>query len=113
MTSSYDTDFRNLLDQIRLNNPKTADKLEQIVPPYGTRAAFYAAFVIICLEARMQERGMSAINTLTSQDLDNFTYFEYTKHHPQAYIYFDDVLNTYKMDCAQRFRQGGMRPAAV
>ncbi len=106
MATAYDPQLQNLLEELRPISLQTVVKLEQIVADYGARAAFYAAFVIVCLEARVQERGYQAVSDVTTQDLSNFTYFEYTKQNPQAQACFTDMLETYKTDCKRRFAKG-------
>jgi hypothetical protein len=82
---------------------QAADKLLQIEAVHGTRAAFYAAFVIVCLEARGQQSNFRMIMEMQLADLNNFTFFEYTKGDRQALTEFAEVLSCYQADCRRRF----------
>nr|AUN37609.1 hypothetical protein [uncultured bacterium] len=79
----------------------------------GARAAFYAAFVIVCLEARGHQSSFGVITNLTTGDLNNFTYFEYTKENPRGMASFDEVLVSYQADCQRRTAADHNSPAAV
>ncbi len=113
MADSYESQFQLLLEEIRPLSPRAAEKLMQIDSLLGARAAFYAAFVIVCLEARGRQSNYRVISTQTTGDLNNFTYFEYTKDDPQAVAEFREVLAYYQADCKRRFNLDDPSPAAV
>jgi len=99
MADSYESQFQLLLEEIRPISPQTADKLLQIESVFGARAAFYAAFVIVCLEARGKQSNYHTILRLTTGELSNFTFFEYTQENPQAIEEFSQALACYQDDC--------------
>ena len=103
MADSYEAQFQLLLEEIRPISPQAAEQLVQMNAELGARAAFYAAFVIVCLEARGKQSNYHSISNLTTGDLDNFTYFEYTKENPQAMASFTQVLTSYQADFGRRF----------
>jgi hypothetical protein len=114
MADNYASQFQLLLEEIRPISPRAAEKLIQIDTVLGARAAFYAAFVIVCLEARGKQSNYRVISSLTTGDLNNFTYFEYTQGKPEAVTEFNEVLASYQADCQNRFNfQDRNSPAAV
>ena len=113
MADSYESQFQFLLEEVRSISPQAATKLLQIQTQFGARIAYYAAFVIVCLEARAKKTDYRAVLNLTIQELDNFTYFEYAKENPQAVSEFSEMLTSYQADCQRRFAQDSNSPAAV
>ena len=113
MADSYESQFHQLLEEVREFSPQVVEKLIDIDALLGARAAFYAAFVIVCLEARGKQSNYRTVSTLTTGDLNNFTYFEFTKGNPQAVLEFDEALAAYQADCQRRFASNEDTPAAV
>jgi hypothetical protein len=102
MPENYESQFHLLLEDIHPVSPHAAEKLMQIEAALGARAAYYAAFVIVCLEARGKQTNYRLISSLTPDELSNFTFFEYTKESPQAISAFSEVLSSYKVDSQRR-----------
>ena len=113
MADSYESQFQLLLEEIRPISAQAAEKLVQMDSLLGARAAFYAAFVIVCLEARGRQSNYRVVSNLTTGDLNNFTYFEYTKGKPEALAEFNEVLACYQADCKRRFDLDKNSPAGV
>jgi hypothetical protein len=103
MADSYESQFQLLHEEVNVFSPQAANKLLQIKAALSARAAFYAAFVIVCLEARGKQSNYRIVSSLTTGDLNNFTYFEFTKGDPQAVSEFSEALAYYQADCKQRF----------
>jgi hypothetical protein len=113
MADSYQSQLQLLLEEIRPVSLQAAEKLIQMDSTLGARAAFYAAFVIVCLEARGKQSNYRIVSTLTTGDLSNFTYFEFTKGKPEGIEAFNEVLACYQADCQRRFPLNVDHPAAV
>ena len=113
MADTYEAQFHSLLEDIRPVSPQAAEKLLQLQALLGSQAAFYAAFVIVCLEARGQQTNFRTVTHLQTDELTNFTYFEYTKGNPQAESGFAEVLASYQADSQHRFGSDNITAAAV
>ncbi|MEO8392195.1 MAG: hypothetical protein ABI700_04305 [Chloroflexota bacterium] len=98
MRASYDMAFEDLYQQICEYSPQAALKLEPISIAYGAQAAYYAAFIIGYLHAKVEILGYKAIRDLTPAQLEEFTFFEYVKMEPQAVALFDDMLATFQKE---------------
>jgi len=113
MADSYESQLQLLLEEIRPVSLQAAEKLIQLDSLLGARAAFYAAFVIVCLEARGRQSNYRIVSTLTTGELNNFTYFEYTQGKPEAISAFNEVLTCYQADCQRRLSLNQSASAAV
>ena len=113
MADSYESQFQLLLEEVHAFSLQTAEKLVQLNSLLGSRAAFYATFVIVCLEARGKQSNYRTVSTLTTGDLNNFTFFEYTKGNPQAVAAFEEALACYQADCQRRFASDQNASAGV
>ncbi|MEO8394248.1 MAG: hypothetical protein ABI700_14755 [Chloroflexota bacterium] len=98
MRASYEMAFEDLYQQICAYSPRTAGQLDPISIAYGAQAAYYAAFIIVYLHAKVEILGYKAIQDLTPAQLEEFTFFEYVKMEPQAVGLFDDVLATFQKE---------------
>ena len=95
----------NLLQEIMRYSPVTEALIEQIRVQYGSQLAFYAAFVIVCLEARVQQEGYRAVERIKLDDLRSYTFFEMidTQENPLVLAMFNEALTYYKQACHRRF----------
>ena len=103
-TDGLRVSFEDLLQRIRQYSPITAIKLEQIYDTYGVRAGFYGATALIWLKARIDKKGYKSILELTSDETQEFTFFQHMRHDEEATGHFIEML-----DC---FR-GEQRPVTV
>jgi hypothetical protein len=83
-------------------SPKTAALIEQIRVQTNDQLGFYAAFIIVCLEARVQKEGLRALQNLRLSDLRSYTFFEHGNINDDEHILFMNALETYCLDCRQR-----------
>jgi hypothetical protein len=72
--------------------------LEQLKAGCGVQMAYYAAFVIVCLKAQQGLPVPKPLDTLTSADLRDFTFFEVAKDNQAAVELFDQCLVGYRTD---------------
>ncbi len=100
-TTNYDTPFRDLNEQIREFSPHSAHLLNHMQAQCGARAAYYAAFILICLQAKSEESNYPVINDLDQRNLEAFTFFDYCREDPVALQLFNDVLDCYRADLLQ------------
>jgi len=96
MADQYEVAFRDLREQIAAYSPKTVRILESIQSEGGSQAAYYAAFVIVCIHARSKVDGYRSLNVLSEIEVKDFTFFEYVRGNPQALNLFSNALQTFK-----------------
>ena len=113
VADDYEVPFRNLLDEIQAVSPETAQKLDSMLSEFGSKVAYYAAFVIACLEVRIQQADYYSVIHATVSELSDFTFFEYVNNQPYALTLFTDLLTTYQDACRRRYEQQRNSPAAV
>lgn len=100
--STYQEPYESLLSEIMQYSPETAALIEQIRTQSNDQLGFYAAFIIVCLEARVQKEGLRVIQSLTVSDLRSYTFFELGDTHDDEHRLFMMALETYRLDCRQR-----------
>jgi hypothetical protein len=98
MTTYYEDAFEDLRDEIHQYSPSAVRMLEQLKAGCGVQMAYYAAFVIICLKAQQGLPVPKPLDTVTSADLKDFTFFEVAKDDQAAISLFDEALNSYRSD---------------
>ncbi|HVU11623.1 MAG TPA: hypothetical protein VHD90_10105 [Phototrophicaceae bacterium] len=98
MAEQYSTAFQELLSQINTYSPRAAQILESILAEGGARAAYYAAFVIVCIHARTEDASYRGETTWSIDQLRNFTFFDYVMDNPQVLSLFNQALNLYNID---------------
>lgn len=101
MSNSYEHPFHDLNDEIRQFSPQSALTLETLKTQCGTQAAYYAAFILICLQAKAEQSPSENLLVVNSEDLQAFTFFEFCRHDPLALSLFDEVLAHYQNDLRQ------------
>ncbi len=79
MTSGYEHPFHDLNDEIRQFSPQSAVTLEILRTQCGTQAAYYAAFILICLQAKAEQASAESQLETRSEDLQAFTFFEFCR----------------------------------
>jgi len=98
MAGYYEVAFRDLREQIAVYSPKTARILESIQSEGGAQAAYYAAFVIVCIYARSKVDGYRSLSTLSEIEVKDFTFFQYVSGNTQALNLFSNALQTFKTE---------------
>ena len=98
MAEQYNSAFNELHDQIIIYSPKAARILDFILAEAGAQAAYYAAFVLVCIHAREEASTYKVTDDLNLGQVQNFTFFEYTKGDAKALSLFSEMLNTYKSE---------------
>lgn len=101
MATGYDIPYRDLNEQIREFSPRSADLLNELQYQSGSQVAYYAAFILICLQAKTEESGYPIMLDLDPRNLEAFTFFEYCKDNPIALALFNEILDTYRNDLVQ------------
>lgn len=64
----------------------------------GQQAAYYAAFILICLQATTEYSYNKPLGEFTSADFGDFAFFEIAKEDERALALFEDVLRVYQSD---------------
>lgn len=101
MTSSYERPFHDLNDEIREFSLESAVTLEILKAQCGTQAAYYAAFILICLQAKAEQSDAASLLQMSSEDLQAFTFFEFCRNDGLALELFEEVLAHYQEDLRQ------------
>lgn len=97
MAESYAASFDQLCEQIKVYSPSAVHMLDHLKVQCGVQAAFYAAFVIVCVH---ENEGMMPTNPkkTDTSELQSFTFFEFVKADPTALAIFEDVLSCYRRE---------------
>jgi hypothetical protein len=98
MSANIETQYHTLLQEIRLQSPRTSVWLEQIYKNYGTQAGCYASVAIVWLHARIEFYGEHGTAPLSEADVQSFTYFQEMKKQPEALALFRNMLQTYLIE---------------
>jgi hypothetical protein len=98
MATGYDTPYRDLNEQISEFSPRSANLLNELQYHCGSQVAYYAAFILICLQAKAEESGYPIMRDLDQRNLEAFTFFEYCKDNPIALTLFNEILDCYRSD---------------
>ena len=99
MNGPYERMYRKHFGSIAQSHPQTASKLQSVKRQFGTHAAYHAAALIICLEARMEISGMEAVGFLSEEDLEEFTYFRTMRSNIPALELLVEVLECHVLEC--------------
>lgn len=102
MMSTYDTPFQDLQAQIFEFSPRSAELLSHLQAQCGSRLAYYAAFILICLQTKAEESGYLVVQELDPRNLESFMFFEYARDNPAAISLFNEILDSYRSDQASR-----------
>jgi len=103
MGDVYEAGYQSFAQEIRLYSPKTASVLDQIHLEHRVQVAFYAAFVILCLEMHLQNLGHRYSDDKTDLKVGSSTFMQVTKDNPKARALFQEALLTYRRDYQSRF----------
>jgi len=106
LNETYERPFRGLLSSIEAIYPRTAWLLESMAAQFGALAAFRAAEVVRCLQARVDSWGIEAAGVLTEDDVARFPYFEIMQDNLSALELLIDVLECHAEECQLLYRQG-------
>jgi hypothetical protein len=98
MTTHYESAFEELRAEISVYSPSAVRILEQIQNACGVQTAYYAAFVLICLKAQQELPVAKPLDTITSADLKDYTFFEVAKGNQMAISLFDEALLGYRTE---------------
>ncbi len=90
--------LENLAAQIRVRSPHSPPLLQAMREECGRQAAYYAAFVLICLQATTESGFNKALGEYTSADFQDFAFFEVAKGNVRALEMFEELLLTYQHD---------------
>jgi hypothetical protein len=94
----YDASLKHLCNQMSEYSPSTILLLEKMKLHHGSQITYYAAFVLVCLKAKQQKDPHKRHNTVTSHDLQDFTFFEFARDNSAALALFDELLLCYQRD---------------
>lgn len=64
----------------------------------GMETAYYAAFVLVCFEASLQQLPGKPPGSYSAEDFRDFTFFEKAQGDARALALFDDLLRVYQAD---------------
>jgi hypothetical protein len=103
MAESYTLAFEHVRQEIFLYSPQAALQLHTIRDSCDDQAAYYAAFVLMCIHARVEKDGLRVLNHLGDHDIRGYTFFDYVKGNPYALIAFAEVFKTYQDEQKARF----------
>ena len=106
LNETYERPFRGLLRSIEAIYPQTASLLESMAAQFGALAAYRAAEVVRCLQARVDSWGIEAAGVLTEDDVARFPYFEIMQDNLSALELLIDVLECHAEECQLLYRQG-------
>ena len=95
--AEYEVAFRELSGQIAAYSPETSKVLDAIFEQAGAQAAYYAAFVFVCLHAKAVSAA-SKVRDFDTLDIQGFTFFEYIHGNEQLWGLFLDALNDFNRD---------------
>jgi hypothetical protein len=111
MAGQYDPAFVELYRQISAYSPQSADLLQKMLTEYGAQTAYYASFILVVIQARIEQSGLTILKYLATDQLREFTFFEYAKDNPQALALFDEIYKIYQMEQHQRLDGDGKNDA--
>ena len=90
--------FEYLLSQINSYSHRSCTILQLMCDECGAETAYYAAFVLVCLEASVNETPTKPLGSYRAEDFQDFTFFEKAQGDDRALALFDDLLRTYQAD---------------
>ncbi|MEP7292345.1 MAG: hypothetical protein ABI835_11205 [Chloroflexota bacterium] len=85
--------FRNLLAHIRPYSPRAAEILEQMRTECDQQSAYYAAFILICLQATREISRNKPLAEYSAADFQDFAFFAVANE--CALALFDELLLAY------------------
>ena len=103
MRDVYEPVYQSFAQEVHLYSPKAAVILERIHEEYRAQIAFYAAYVILCLEMHSQNSGHRSSQDQTDLNFGAMQFFQITKEKPEARALFKEALQGYRIDCQRRF----------
>jgi hypothetical protein len=92
-----------LFDEIFQYSPQTVTTLRRMFEQTNAQLTYYAAFVIVCLEAQVQKDGYRAIRNVELDDLRAYTFFRVAAKLNGAQDLFRQSFEQYQSDCQRRF----------
>jgi hypothetical protein len=92
-----------VLDEIFQYSPQTVTMLRRMFEQTNAKLTYYAAFIIICLEAQVQKEGYRSIERVEMDDLRSYTFFKLAEKRDEAQEMFREMLQQYQSDCQRRF----------
>jgi hypothetical protein len=98
MTEFSDDPLDHLSAQIRDYSPNSLPLLQLMCDQCGRQTAFYAAFVLICLQASTEKGVTKPLGEYRSYEFQDFAFFEVAKTDERALVMFADLLRTYQHD---------------
>lgn len=90
--------FEHLLSQINSYSHRSCTILQLMCDECGAETAYYAAFVLVWLEASATETPVKPLGSYSAEDFHDFTFFEKAQGDERALALFDDMLRTYQAD---------------
>jgi hypothetical protein len=96
---SYELPLRGLVSSLARTHPQTASELVRVEGQFGAQAAFHAAEVILCLQARVDTFGVEAAGVLSEDDLEALPYFTLMADNLPALERLVDVLECHAAEC--------------
>jgi hypothetical protein len=92
MEHNYESPFRDLRVQIRDYSPGSIPSLDRIESECGSKIAYYAAFVLVCVHAKQKQAKSAISHAPSADDLKDFTFFTVAQDNPAALALFDELL---------------------
>ena len=99
MNETYELPLSGLVRSLARTHPQTARSLEMLAAQFGAQAAFHAAEVILCLQARVDTLGVEAAGVLSEDDLETLPYFTLMADNLPALERLVDVLECHAAEC--------------
>ena len=90
--------FEHLLSQINEVSRTSCTLLQLMCDECGTDTAYYAAFVVVYMEAALQSLPAKPPGSYSADDFRDFTFFEKAQGDERALTLFDDLLRVYQTD---------------
>jgi hypothetical protein len=100
----YEDAYQDFRQQIFTRSPSAVLALDQMCQRHGVPLTYYAAFVLVWIEACVHDGGCSVLRDISLDTLGNFTFFELTEQNSDARALFTQALERYRTDCDLRFR---------
>lgn len=98
MFGCSDDPLENLAVQIGVYSLNSLPLLRQMREACGRQTAYYAAFILVCLNATSEKKYDKPLEDFTTADFQDFAFFEVAKENAPALALFNDLLRAYKQD---------------
>lgn len=95
MAECYDIPLDDVLKEISHYSPASVELLNSMAEKCGVQKAFYAAFVLVCLQAHSELTGHQTLSDITVESLYDYKFFEVAKDDSQALSMFDTLLQIF------------------